>query len=406
MKEVESLSTQFGAVVKESYLCDLMEEMETDDVKVLFNELLNMDQSDWGAGSVPKDLGSQPNMILKGEYLMQVTKVRDITMPKIQSAGDVEEDDGFGATKVNRSGRLLKMQVTDGITSVTVVELSTTPNVRSIPIPGTKVLLSNISVRSGFCVMKSDTFKIIGGRVPHLEQEYQLEGFNRAKKRRHEDGGPPPFVPFGRNAQKPEMPELSAAAAKAQDEEDKPKRVVEIEAADYRRNMGPKQKDASRLQYEDTRDSGKGGGKRAGKGNRVCQEYNLGKCSRRDCKFIHEESTSKRWPGKQAITDKEKETKKEQADEQTKKAISFADEVVVVTQNPDPPPVEKKEERKVESQPKEGLVALNKEEEEFDLFGKVIKKKKPKEPKPVCCYHLCEFCFLINFTTKRQIKTK
>ncbi|KAJ9448369.1 hypothetical protein DIPPA_30998 [Diplonema papillatum] len=386
-----------GVFVKAATLESISEETGASTADELYEELKWRNIHDWGDAFLPKDIGSQPTSNLKGIHVLQVDKVRDITQAKIQDDTDDGQPDQWGATKESRYGkasRLLKLMLTDGVSTCVAVELVTNPAVKSFPLPGTKVLLRDCPVRNGYCIIKQDTFEVIGGGVEELESEYNLElqlagrfAAGSARSNKFDPNGPPPFVPFGKTGGAadliPERAELTKDQSQ-EPEEEKQKRSVDVEAADYRRHMGPQKQQQPPQRAPDGGDDGgkKGGGKKGGKSSfdtqrRVCQDYDLGKCNRgRDCKFFHDETTKKRWPGGGEAGKKADAP----AADAGKKSVSILDEPILMSKA-EPPPVLKKEARVVEppSLP-EGMTLLQKEEEK-DMFGNAIKDKKPKEPK-------------------------
>ena len=392
-------------------LASIVEEtgIEPSDTAALVEELKYRDMKEWGVEWLAREVANLGGAaVLKGEHVLQISGMRDVTLPKLQTDDDGVEHDEWAATKesgrFNRAGRLLKLRLSDGHSTVTAVELTTNPHIKALPLPGSKVLISNVPYRSGYMIIKPESVRLIGGGVDEMEQEYNLKqhlNAHIARAKAKAGGVPgidtaPPFVPFGSSIGGELVPDKPEGFKVEEDEEEKKKREVDVSAADYRRRMGPaKQAPAKAAAADDGGDAGGGKGKgKGGKGGKdgggkggkdklgpkVCHDFELGKCTKgTTCRFLHPEH-EKRWPGKKT---KEREEKEAAAVENPgKQKPDFLAEPVVALSNAAPPPVEKKEARQVDEPAlPANFTMLKKDEEEKDMFGKVIKKKKEEKPK-------------------------
>lgn len=172
----------------------------------IYREVLECDLHSVGQAYLPKDMTSQT--VLAGKNLLQVSKVRDVTLPLKKSKDDAEGDDGdeYRVSARPNAHRLLRLEATDGHRTVVLVELTPMPSLRSVPIPGTKIIATDMPVREGFGLMSERTFQVAGGGVESLARDYALL---QGEAERPEGGraapgeGPPPFVPFQKNKAPP-----------------------------------------------------------------------------------------------------------------------------------------------------------------------------------------------------------
>ncbi|KAF2286871.1 hypothetical protein GH714_034350 [Hevea brasiliensis] len=142
------------------------------------SELLNMDLKSIGAKSLPDS-----NLIRKTSHLLG---------PKVLQ-------------------RLLRLRLADGHNEITAIEYSHIPSIPNDVVPGS--MENKTPIHSGILCLNPKDITIIGGVVPSLYEEWQLNqkysGFSRSLMRLSEEtdsGAPPPFeklqivAPFHRSS--------------------------------------------------------------------------------------------------------------------------------------------------------------------------------------------------------------
>ncbi|KAJ9183385.1 hypothetical protein P3X46_007247 [Hevea brasiliensis] len=166
------------------------------------SELLNMDLKSIGAKSLPDSNLIRKTSHLLGPKVLQISSVRDISISSIEGFSD------------SGHRRLLRLRLTDGHNEITAIEYSHIPSIPNDVVPGTKVRLENKTpIHSGILCLNPKDITVIGGVVPSLYEEWQLNqkysGFSRSLMRLSEEtdsGGPPPFeklqivAPFHRSS--------------------------------------------------------------------------------------------------------------------------------------------------------------------------------------------------------------
>ncbi|CAH1777870.1 unnamed protein product [Owenia fusiformis] len=125
---------------------------------------------------------------LQGTYVVQVQKVRNVSAPK-----DNEES--------NAAPPLLRVTFTDGYTNLNGLVMETISQLGLNTPPGTKLKLTGkIPSVAGFLQLRPANVKVLGGRVDKLVDNWELKR-TLAKQTRTvtgSDGGPPPWVEFGK----------------------------------------------------------------------------------------------------------------------------------------------------------------------------------------------------------------
>eukprot|EP00906_Rhabdomonas_costata_P037687 RCo053146 len=202
----EELQQRFGVHLGNAALEEFLEESPTTTAAEIQQQLLEADLRSVGmVACIPKNIGSQAATTLKGKLFLQVMKVRDVTVPLRRSKTEVEEDpedDFVVSLRGDNSNRLLRLELTDGTENTLVcVELPPMPSLREIPLPGSKVLCTEMQVKSGMGLLSDSSFESLGGSVEALSQEYNLQkefeqsgGVSRGCRGGVESA--PPFVPF------------------------------------------------------------------------------------------------------------------------------------------------------------------------------------------------------------------
>lgn len=128
--------------------------------------------------------------------VMQLTNIRNISAPKSNQESKT-------------SPRLLQIDMTDGQTYCSGLEMEHLPNFNTNIAPGTKVLLQN-SVRTiqGIMSLAPQNITVLGGKVATIYEKWEA---NRAIAKMltfgartvttdSNSGGPPPWIPFGKKA--------------------------------------------------------------------------------------------------------------------------------------------------------------------------------------------------------------
>ncbi|XP_062869186.1 tudor domain-containing protein 3 isoform X2 [Trichomycterus rosablanca] len=145
----------------------------------IINVALNTDLRSIGKGFLPADINSG--------RVEEVQKIRNVTAPK-------EHEESQAAP------RMLRLQMTDGHTACTGLELEHLSKISLNTPPGTKVkLVGTVLVKNGFLLLDDSKISVLGGEVDHLIEKWELQR-SLAKHSRNNigaEGGPPPFVSFG-----------------------------------------------------------------------------------------------------------------------------------------------------------------------------------------------------------------
>ncbi|KAL0358384.1 UNVERIFIED_CONTAM: Tudor domain-containing protein 3 [Sesamum angustifolium] len=129
------------------------------------SELLNMDLRSIGGKCLPEPSVLRKTSHLQGPMVLQVCSSRDISRSCL---------DGASGSSGNR--RLLRLELTDGHSRITVVEYPHVPSIPEDVIPGTKVQLRNKAyIRSGILCLNEKVIAILGGVVQSLYEEWKLK---------------------------------------------------------------------------------------------------------------------------------------------------------------------------------------------------------------------------------------
>lgn len=93
---------------------------------------------------------------------MQIHKIRNIAAPKSNEDSQV-------------APRMLKLTLTDGYSFCQGIECESIPelNVDRVP-PGSKVLLKNANIRSGYILLNPSCCIYLGGKVPTLYEKWEV----------------------------------------------------------------------------------------------------------------------------------------------------------------------------------------------------------------------------------------
>ncbi|XP_018579171.1 tudor domain-containing protein 3 isoform X2 [Anoplophora glabripennis] len=148
---------------------------------------LNIDLKEIGSPVLTKELAKQRT----SKLVLQIQKIRNISAPK------ANEDS-------QAAPRMLKLVLTDGDNHVQAIEITTINSIsRNNTPPGTKILINNASVVSGYILLNSNNCTVLGGKVPHLVEKWEIARSIQRNKRGNSpnEDGPPPWVNFGTKIQ-------------------------------------------------------------------------------------------------------------------------------------------------------------------------------------------------------------
>ncbi|KAJ8687897.1 hypothetical protein QAD02_023692 [Eretmocerus hayati] len=137
-----------------------------------------------------KEIGSGEGDVNQSNVVVQIQKVRNISAPK-------HNEESRGAP------RMLKLSLTDGKNSYQAVELETISSISLNTPPGTKLLLNGgtILVSHGIILLRPlNIIQVLGGKVISLVEKWELNKklASHSRVRPVEEGGPPPWIPFGK----------------------------------------------------------------------------------------------------------------------------------------------------------------------------------------------------------------
>lgn len=96
------------------------------------------------------------------QIILQIHKIRNISAPKANEESQV-------------APRLLKFTLTDGETYIQAFELVQLGGVSlKNTFPGTKLLLENARISSGYLLLTPQNCKVLGGKVVHLYEKWEI----------------------------------------------------------------------------------------------------------------------------------------------------------------------------------------------------------------------------------------
>ncbi|XP_061558542.1 tudor domain-containing protein 3 isoform X2 [Phycodurus eques] len=190
----ESLTNE-GWYLSDEGIAELKGSGENITPKDIIRIALDTDLRLIGRKILPPDINSGRVEKLEGQCVLQLQKLRNISVPK-----DIESQGGL---------RMLRLQMTDGHTTCSGLEFKHLTKISLNTPPGTKIkLLGTVLVRNGFLLLDDSKMSILGGEVEHMVEKWELQR-SLAKHSRNNigaEGGPPPFLAFGqKNAKKDEV---------------------------------------------------------------------------------------------------------------------------------------------------------------------------------------------------------
>ncbi|CAB0005846.1 unnamed protein product, partial [Nesidiocoris tenuis] len=180
------------------------------------------DLIDVNAPSLPPACKSCNKIILPGKYAVQVNYVVNVAVPFHKQLQEIRRPDAQTNLEIDnekqdrdpgpKSGtsRLLKLEITDGVTTVTGFEYAPIPAITRC-VPGEKILLIGpIEARKGALFLKPENITVLGGEVDTLLICNAME--NVLARSLKEPENPDPYKTAPVNGQMPS----SAAASRTQ----------------------------------------------------------------------------------------------------------------------------------------------------------------------------------------------
>ncbi|XP_015429017.1 PREDICTED: tudor domain-containing protein 3 [Dufourea novaeangliae] len=137
-----------------------------------------------------REIGSGEGDATEGNIVLQIQKVRNVSSPK-------NSEDSRAVP------RLLKLFLTDGKNNYQAIEIEHISALSLNTPPGTKILLSsgNLPVSHGIILLRpSHIIQLLGGKVINLVEKWELNKklASHTRVQSAEEGGPPPWIPFGK----------------------------------------------------------------------------------------------------------------------------------------------------------------------------------------------------------------
>ncbi|XP_076676138.1 tudor domain containing 3 isoform X3 [Andrena cerasifolii] len=137
-----------------------------------------------------KEIGSGQGDITQGNIVLQIQKIRNVAAPKSN-----EES--------RAAPRLLKFSLTDGRNNFQAIEVEHISSLSLNTPPGTKVLIAsgNLPMTHGIILLRpSYIAHVLGGKVTNLVEKWELNKklALHTRVRSTDEGGPPPWIPFGK----------------------------------------------------------------------------------------------------------------------------------------------------------------------------------------------------------------
>lgn len=151
------------------------------DIQKIIKRLLDLDL---------REIGNGQGDVVQGNIVLQIQKIRNVAAPK-----NNEES--------RAAPRLLKFFLTDGKNNFQAIEVEHISFLSLNTPPGTKILIScgNVPMSHGIILLRpSNIAQVLGGKVTNLVEKWELNKklALHTRMRSAEEGGPPPWIPFGK----------------------------------------------------------------------------------------------------------------------------------------------------------------------------------------------------------------
>ncbi|XP_059479594.1 tudor domain-containing protein 3 [Neocloeon triangulifer] len=165
------------------------------DIKAIIRRALDVDLKEISESNFIEEVVRSKVEAFEGHRVVQIQKIRNISAPK------VNEESGAAP-------RMLKLLLTDGTSTCQAIEVEHLPSLSLNTPPGTKLRFKpgSIPVSHGFVQLKPSLLEFLGGRVAPLVEKWELNRTlaKHSRGRVGEEGGPPPWIPFGQKILKPQ----------------------------------------------------------------------------------------------------------------------------------------------------------------------------------------------------------
>ncbi|KAL7290250.1 hypothetical protein TKK_0015952 [Trichogramma kaykai] len=160
-----------------------------------------------------KEISSGEGDLSQGNVVLQIQKQRNVAAPK-------NNEESRGAP------RMLKISFTDGKNSYQAIELEPISSISLNTPPGTKILIrgGSLVMSHGMILLRPHNIvQCLGGKVVSLVEKWELNKklASHSRVRPVEEGGPPPWIPFGKKIVKiAEQGKFKALAEKEKEKEE------------------------------------------------------------------------------------------------------------------------------------------------------------------------------------------